>query len=102
MAGYRASSKGTNNGKVSTPFKTSAKAPQAGNTTGAKRQSYAPQSSVVKIPRPGGLTVGGTHLSNAPTKPLATPALHKQYAAKTRVVKNPKTQGVTRQQAQLN
>ena len=102
MAGIRASSKAGNTGKVSTPFKTTQKSVQSGPSRHAKIQSYNPQASVVKIPRPGGLTVGDPRYSNAPTKPLATPALHKQYAAKTRALKNPKTQGVTKQQAQLN
>lgn len=66
------------------------------------KHSYAPRAKTVPIPRPGGVTIGDTDKSTAPTKPRATPALHKQYAAGTRTVKNPKTQGRTSQGRQVN
>jgi len=68
----------------------------------AKSFSYAPKAKVVKLPRPGGLTIGDTSKSNSPTKPAATPALHKQYSAGTRILRNPKTQGKTSQGKQVN
>ncbi len=66
------------------------------------KHSYAPKAKVVSIPRPGGLTIGDTSRSTAPTKPAATPALHKQYNAGTRIVRSPKTEGRTSQGRQVN